>query len=227
MATSDTPTLDLAPRREHGSRAMRRLRRAGRVPGIIYGGEGEPVPFEVDARILRNTLAHTGAVLQVRVEGSDALPVQVKDVQRHGVRGEIVHADFYRVDMAVAIQASVTVDVVGGDKSVGVVQGGILTQETNSVTVEALPGDLPEYLVFDASGLQPAETAYLSQLELPEGVKLVDDPEHVLVSITMPSEEAEDTDEIETEVAVVGEEAQRQAGGDTADEAAQAAEDSE
>src|SRR4051794_21212392 len=103
MASTETTKIDLARREEHGSRAMRRLRRSGRVPGIIYGGEGGPVPFEVDARILRNTLAHAHAVIEVSLDGSTE-PVVVKDLQRHPVRGEILHADLLRVDMKVAIQ---------------------------------------------------------------------------------------------------------------------------
>lgn len=224
MPTLDTPTLDLTSRTDHGSRAMRRLRRDGRVPGIIYGGDGEPMPIEADARILRNTLAHTGAVLQVKVDGGEALPVQIKDVQRHAVRGDIVHADFYRVDMTVAIHAHVHVEVVNAEASQGVVQGGILTQETTQVTVEALPGDIPEVITFDGSGLDINDTVYVSALQLPEGVTLVDDPETVLASITTPSEEVEETDELETETELVGEEAERQAEGDTAEEAAQGAE---
>jgi large subunit ribosomal protein L25 len=223
MATLDAPTLDLTTRSDRGSRAMRRLRREGKVPGILYGGDAEPTPIEVDARILRNTLAHTGAVIQVTVDGGGAVPVQVKDVQRHAVRGEIVHADFFRVDMKVAIQAAVPVEVINVEQAEGVVQGGVLSQESNQITVEALPGDMPESLTYDASGLQINDTAFVTAVPLPEGVTLVDDPETVLVSITIPRATLEETDELETEVAVVGDEARAQAEGATEDEAASAA----
>src|SRR3954447_1582560 len=120
MASNDTTKLDVAPREEHGSRAMRRLRRSGRVPGILYGGEGEPIPFEVDARILRNTLAHSHAVIEVAFEGGTAEPAVVKDLQRHPVRGEILHADLLRVDMKVAIQTVVTLEITGAEDAPGV-----------------------------------------------------------------------------------------------------------
>lgn len=221
MASLDTPTLDLTTRSETGSREMRRLRRSGRVPGILYGGGDSPLPFEADALTLRNTLAHAGAVLQVVVDGAGKpQPVQVKDVQRHAVRGEILHADFVRLRMDEVMQAPITVHVVNEGKSPGILAGGVLTQETNEVTVEALPGDMPEVIDFDASGLDVAETAYISALQLPDGVTLVDDPETVLVSITMPSNEEPDDDGVEMETAVVGDEAQAQAQGDTAEEAA-------
>lgn len=228
MATLDTATLDLTTRSETGSRAMRRLRRTGRVPGILYGGDDQPVQFEVDARILRNTLAHAGALLQVTLDGGgNAVPVQIKDVQRHAVRGEIVHADFVRVDMKVAIQAPIHVELLGVEEAEGVVQGGVLTQETTQLNVEALPGDMPEVIQFDASGMQVADTVTVGQIQLPDGVTLVDDPELVLATITMPSEEIEATDEIETEVGLVGEEAEAQAEGDTAEEAEQSAGESQ
>jgi large subunit ribosomal protein L25 len=200
---------------------MRRLRRQGLVPGILYGGDEAPLPFQVDARILRNTLAHAGALLKVTVDGTGSQPVQIKDVQRHAVRGDIVHADFVRVSMDVKMQAPIHVEIVGSDDSRGVVNGGVLTQETTQINVEALPGDMPEVIQFEASSMEIGVTVYLGEIPLPAGVTLVDDPEHVLASITAPSQEIEPTDEIETEVQVVGEVAQAQAAGDTAEEAAQ------
>src|SRR3954468_10171634 len=107
MAGSDTTQLSVATRSERGSRAIRRLRRTGRVPGVIYGGTDEPVAFEVDARILRNTLAHAHAVIEVALDGGKTEPVILKEVQRHPVRGDILHADMLRVRMDVAIQTTV------------------------------------------------------------------------------------------------------------------------
>jgi large subunit ribosomal protein L25 len=104
-----------------------------------------------------------------------------------------------------------------------VAQGGVLTQETTQIVVESLPGDMPEVIQFDASKMEIAETVHIGQIDLPQGVTLVDDPDHVLASITSPSEEIEATDEIETEVGLVGEEAQAAAEGDTAEEAEQKA----
>ena len=87
-ATTDTTaTLDVAPRAAEGSRSARRLRRNGQVPGVIYGGDGGPELFTVDGRILRNTLAHSGAIIEVALDGGTAAPVLVKDVQRHPVKG--------------------------------------------------------------------------------------------------------------------------------------------
>src|SRR5215207_9583826 len=121
-ASADTsPRLDLASRAAEGSRSARRLRRAGQVPGILYGGDGGPQLFAVDARILRNTLARSGAILEIAVDGGATSPVLVKDVQRHPVRGEAVHVDLLRVDMKVAIHTTVQLELLGADHAPGVV----------------------------------------------------------------------------------------------------------
>jgi large subunit ribosomal protein L25 len=233
---AETPsTLELASRVAEGSRAARRLRRTGQVPGIIYGGDAEPQLFAVDGRILRNTLAHGGAILEVAVDGGDASPVLVKDVQRHPVKGHAVHLDLLRVDMKVAIQTHVTLELTGADEAPGVVEGGVLSQGVVELNIEALPGDIPDSIQFDVSGMEMNATATLSQLTAPDGVKLLDDPdETVLATITPPSREPE-PEEIETETELVGEgeegvegeaaEGEAQAEGDTGEAAEQPASD--
>jgi large subunit ribosomal protein L25 len=204
--TTDTATLEVTARTAEGSRSARRLRRTGQVPGVIYGGDGGPQLFAVDARILRNTLAHSGAIIEVTVDGGAPGPVLVKDVQRHPVRGEAVHVDFLRVDMNVAIQTTVTLELTGADHAPGVVEGGVLSQGVIELNIEALPGDIPDSIVFDVSGLEMNATATLSELTPPPGVTLLDDPhETVLATITPPTQEPVE-EEIETETELVGEE---------------------
>src|SRR4051794_30521411 len=201
---ADTSTkLSLTARGPEGSRSARRLRRAGSVPGVIYGGGAEPAHFAVDARILRNTLAHSGAILQVSVDGAADAPVLVKDVQRHPVRGEIVHVDLLRVDMNETIHTTVVLELTGADDSPGVGEGGVLSQETREVNIEALPGDIPDAITYDVSGLQINETLTLSAVTVPDGITLLDDLEEtVIATITPPSAEPVD-DEIETETELV------------------------
>jgi large subunit ribosomal protein L25 len=204
-APTDTSILDVSSRAAEGSRSVRRLRRTGQVPGIMYGGDGGPQLFAVDGRILRNTLAHSGAILEVAIDGAAPSPVLVKDVQRHPVRGEAMHVDFLRVDMKVAIQTTVTVELTGADRAPGVVEGGVLSQGAIELHIEALPGDIPDSIVFDVSGLEMNSTAMLEQLTSPAGVKLLDDPhETVLATITPPTQEPVE-EEIETETELVGE----------------------
>jgi large subunit ribosomal protein L25 len=205
MAVTDTTKLDVAKREEHGSRAMRRLRRAGRVPGIIYGGDGGPVAFEVDARILRNTLAHSHAVVEVSFDGGKTEPVVVKELQRHPVRGEILHADFLRINMNVAIQTTVTLEVTGADEAPGIVEGGVLNQETRELNIEALPGDIPDSITVDVSHLQINETMGLDAITAPPGVTLLDDPENTVIATVTPPTLEPVEEEIETETELVGE----------------------
>lgn len=202
--TDTSSTLDLSSRAAEGSRSARRLRRTGQVPGIVYGGSGEPTLFAVDARILRNTLARSGAILQVTLDGGGAEPVLVKDIQRHPVRGEAVHVDFLRVDMKVAIQTTVTLEILGAESAPGVIEGGVLSQGVVELNIEALPGDIPDSIQFDVSGLEMNATATLSELTAPAGVTLLDDPEEtVLATVTPPTQEPTE-DEIETETGLVG-----------------------
>jgi large subunit ribosomal protein L25 len=227
MATSDNTrvTLPLNARAAEGSRAVRRLRRTGQVPGVIYGGSTEPELFAVDARTLRNTLAHSGAILEVSVDGGGSAPVLVKDLQRHPVRGHAMHIDLLRVDMKVAIHTTVTLELVGADVAPGVVEGGVLSQGAVELNIEALPGDIPDSIPFDVSGMGMNATATLAELSPPPGVTLLDDPhETVLATITPPTQEPVD-EEIETETGLVGQDevAEGQAEGDTAEEAEQSA----
>jgi large subunit ribosomal protein L25 len=201
---ADTPTLSLTARDPEGSRNARRLRRSGLVPGVIYGGGDAPAHFAVDARILRNTLAHSGAILEVSLDGAKGTPVLVKDVQRHPVRGEAVHVDFLRVRMDQAIQTTVSIELHGADEAPGVVEGGVLSQETREITIEALPGDIPDSIKHDVSGLEMNATLTLDAITAPGGVTIIDDAETVIATITPPTAEPVE-EEIETETELVGE----------------------
>jgi large subunit ribosomal protein L25 len=175
------------------------------VPGVIYGGGEDPQTFAVDARILRNTLAHSGAVLEISLDGAKGTPVIVKDLQRHPVRGEAIHVDLLRVRMDVKIHSTVTLELVGAQEAPGVTEGGILNQEVRELNIEALPGDIPDSIVHDVSGLQMNETITLSVVTAPAGVTLLDDPdETVIATITPPTLEPVE-EEIETETELVGE----------------------
>jgi large subunit ribosomal protein L25 len=228
MAATESTTLELKARDPEGSRSARRMRRDGLVPGVIYGGGKDPRHFAVDARVLRNTLAHAAQVIEVSLDGAST-NVLIKDVQRHPVRGDAIHVDLLRVRMDVAIHATVPIDFTGADESPGVVEGGIFNQELREVNIEALPGDIPDSIQYDVSSLEMNATVTLDVLTAPRGVTLLDDSETVIATITPPTVEPVE-EEIETETEVVGEEgveAEAQAEGDTAEEAEQKASDSD
>jgi large subunit ribosomal protein L25 len=206
MADSTTTQLAVNTRAALGSRATRRLRRTGRVPGILYGGDGEPLSFDVDARELRLALARAGAVLDLSVDGSKATPVVLKEAQRHPVRGETVHVDLLRVRLDKAIHAIVPLELTGVDDSPGVKEGGVLEQTTRELNVEALPTAIPEAIVHDVSEMQIGETLTLAAVAIPEGVTLLDDVEEtVLATLSPPRLQSEEGTEIEAETELVGE----------------------
>ena len=205
MAT-ESSALTVSSREPSGSRAARRLRREGNVPGIVYGGGSEPVTFQVDARALRLALQHAGAVLDLSIDGQAATPVVVKELIRHPVGGEAVHVDLLRVRLDQAIQATVALELVGGDDAPGVKEGGVLEHVTRDVTVEALPNDIPDRIEVDVSEMVIGDTVSFSQLTAPAKVQLIGDDETVIATLTPPRLQIEEEPEIEEEVELVGEE---------------------
>lgn len=203
MASQSTK-LSISPREPEGSRATRRLRRSGRVPGVLYGGDADPLAFDADARELRNALAARGAVLEVVADGK-ATPAVLKSAQYHPVRGDTLHVDLLRVNLNVAIAAVVPLELVGGDEAPGVKNGGVLEQITRELNIEALPTDIPEALTHDVSAMEINDTITLSDLTAPSGVTLLDDLEETVIATLTPPRLDVDEDEIESETEIVGE----------------------
>jgi large subunit ribosomal protein L25 len=205
MATTQGTALSVERRDPDGSRSARRLRRTGKVPGVVYGGSEESVAFAVDARLLRQALAHAGAVIELSFEGSGGGPVVLKELARHPVTGETIHLDLLRVRLDQAIHATVVIELTGAEESPGVKEGGVLEQVTREVTIEALPTDIPDSIPYDVSAAIIGDTVALEAVTLPAGVTLVDDPETVLMTLTPPRLQIEEEPEIEEETGLVGE----------------------
>jgi len=212
--------LDVSSRVADGSRAARRLRRAGRVPGVVYGGSGESVGFDVDARELRLALASSGAVLDLSVDGKKASPVVLKEAQRDHVRGETIHVDFLRVRLDEAINAVVPLELVGAEDAPGVKEGGVLEQIMRELNVQALPTAIPESIVHAVGEMQIGETIALAAVAIPEGVTLLDDIEETVVAtLSPPRLQVEAEEEIEAETDLVGEGAELGEGAEPAEPA--------
>ena len=203
---STTTKLNVNSRSAEGSRSARRLRRSGRVPGVLYGGGGEPIGFDADARELRHALAGSGAVLDLSIDGGKATPVVLKEAQRHPIRGETAHVDLLRVNLKEAIAAVVPLELLGTEDAAGVKLGGILEQITRELNVEALPTSIPESIVHDVGDMEIGETILLSAIAAPEGVTLLDDvKETVVATLSPPRLQSESDEEIESETELVGE----------------------
>jgi large subunit ribosomal protein L25 len=219
--------LVASERTKLGSAECRRLRRQGLIPGVLYG-RSEPVAISVVERDLRaalTTRAGTHAVLDVAVDGAGSHSAILKEFQVSKVRGKLTHIDLQEVRLDQPIQSSVAVHLIG--EPVGAKEGGVLSQVTNEVHVEALPLEIPEHLDIDVSEMHIGDTLRLASLQVPDGVTLLDDPEEtVLATVTLPTRE-EEPEPVEGEEPAEGAEAEGEAGAEPAEgEAAEAGGDS-
>ena len=204
MADGQRPTLDVEDRTERGTRAAKRLRREGYVPGVVYGGkDGDSTSFKVNWRDLRQVLA--GAALIDLKVGGKTRPVIVKDQQRHPVRDELLHIDLLEVRLDEKIQTQVSVHLENSEEAPGIKEGGVLEHITHQLNIEALPTDIPDAVVVDVSGLEIAATMHLSEISPPQGVTFLDDPEETIIATVVVPTEVEEP-EIEEETELVGEE---------------------
>jgi large subunit ribosomal protein L25 len=160
-------------RDDQGKGASRRLRHAGRVPAILYGGKREPRALSLDHNKLSLALENEkfySSILQLKV-GEQTQTALLRDVQRHPWKNQIVHVDLQRVYEDEMIRLSVPLHFVGEAVAPGVkTGGGMMSHLRNELVVECLPKDLPEYLTIDVSGMNLNESLHLSDITLPAGV---------------------------------------------------------
>ncbi len=212
-------TLKVAPRAEFGSRASRRMRGDGLVPGVVYSGGADAIAFQVSEREVRTIIGEGSALFDLEIEGGKAVPVVVKEQQLHPVRGSLQHIDLQEVKLDEAIQADVAIELEGADTAPGVKGGGVLEHVTREITVEALPTEIPDRIVADVSAMEINDTLQLSAIAAPEGVTFTsEDPDEVtIVTLSPPRVEEEPEPEVEEEAELVGE-------GEGAEEEGEAAE---
>jgi len=164
------------PRSAQGKGASRRLRRHGKVPGVIYGGEATPVAIELDHNALYQHLrleAFHASILNMSV-GSAKEQVLLRDVQMHPFRAEVLHVDFQRVTQNKKINVNVPLHFINGENAPGVkLGGGVISHIVNDLEVSCLPKDLPAFIEVDLSHLEAGHSVHLSDLKLPAGVEAV------------------------------------------------------
>jgi large subunit ribosomal protein L25 len=201
--------LEVQVRDARGSAEVRRLRKEGQIPGVIYGGGNDPAAISVPERTLRKALTGSGglhAILDVVVDGADgnaARPAILKDYQQDVITGRVTHIDLHQVRLDRPIQASVVIQLIG--ESAGVKEGGVLSQVTREITVEALPMEIPEHIDADVSEMLVGDTLRLADVRPIEGVTFLDDLEGtVLASVSAPTVFEEP--EVEVEEGEEGEE---------------------
>jgi len=168
--------IKAAKRALKGTGASRRLRRAGAVPGIIYGAGKEPVSIELNHKDLFHQFRHEtfhASILSLDLDGKKE-QVLIRDYQMHPFRNEIQHIDFQRVSQTEKIHVKVPLHFVNGDIAPGVkTAGGIVAHILTEVDVSCLPKNLPEFIEVDLANLEAGHTIHLSEIKLPKGVEFV------------------------------------------------------
>lgn len=166
--------INATARDDMGKGASRRLRRAGMVPGIVYGAHKEPTMISLAHNELIKSLeqeAFYSHILDLKL-GSKSEKVVLKDLQRHPSKPFILHVDFLRVSAKEKIRVHVPLHFMNEDVAPGVKQGGMVSHMITDVEVSCLPKDLPEYIEVDMSGVDVGQSVHLSELVLPKGVEL-------------------------------------------------------
>ena len=179
------------PRTLQGTGASRRLRRTGRVPGVVYGGEKSAQAIDIDHNEIWHKLrkeAFHSSVLTMNLAGANET-VLLRDIQMHPFKRQILHLDFQRVDATHAIHQKVPLHFINADVAPGVkLQGGLVSHIINELDVKCLPGDLPEFIEVDLKELSAGHSIHVSALKLPKGVEVAlhkgEDP--VVVTIAIP-----------------------------------------
>jgi len=180
----DDVVLTAESRTDRGSGAAGRLRREGRLPAVVYGLGGESTAVTVATHDLDLILAHgVNTLITLRLGNDDQLAL-ARQVQRHPVRGDLVHVDFIRVRTDVAISAEVALHLVG--EAEGAKSGGVVDQQLFSLHIEAMPQNIPGGIELDISALEIGDHLRVSDLSLPAGVATDVDPETLVVTVAAP-----------------------------------------
>jgi large subunit ribosomal protein L25 len=186
--------LAVTVREKSGKGAARQLRRSGKVPGVLYG-QGECLLLTIEPEPLTKILksqAGSTALITLTVNGAKAKPKRtalLRDFQVDPVEGHVLHADLFEISMDKPIRVKVPVHVTGSTPA-GVKEGGILHYHTRELHVECLPGALPDHIEVDASALAIGQGVHLKEMAKLEGVRFLDDPDQMVVSVAVPMSDA-------------------------------------
>ena len=183
-----------------GSGEARRIRRAGRIPAILYGRSGKAISIDLDAREFSNGTKgiSESTILKIDVDGK-SFDAFVKDTQRSIQDGNILHVDFYEVESGVSLRARVSIHLNGN--AIGVREGGVLEFPLHEVEVECLPKDLPERIELDISSLAANQSIHVRDLVLSEGVRIITGSDQVIALVKYAKEEVAAAPAVEETVA--------------------------
>jgi len=193
----DKKTLIIEPREKDGKRANWRLRKAGKIPAVIYGQQ-QPIAINVNEHEFNSKfkVISENIIIDLKL-GKKTYNALVKDYQEDIISGKILHLDFYEVEKGKLLRTHVPVHLEG--TSIGVKEGGLLEHLLHEIEVECLPKDLPDKINIDISNLQANRSIHVAEITPIEGVRILNSPDHVvcLVAIKLAVEEEEEEEEEE------------------------------
>lgn len=189
---SQRSTLQVAPRKRSGTGALKRLRREGLVPAIVYGKKFDNINLKVNAKEVRDLLAHSTSeniLVDLQIEGGGNQLALIQDVTHNPLSGNILHIDFHAVREDEKIHARVPVRLTG--ESAGVKLGGMLEHQIHSLEISCLPKDLPEAIVYDVTHLNTGDFVHVRELTFPEGVQPKLGGDVIVIHVAAPRVSAE------------------------------------
>ena len=196
---SDQPTLHAETRPKVGTQASHKVRKQGRIPGVLYG-HGDPQPISLDALTFSHTVSpnHYGALMvQLMLDGRPAGSALVKAVQVNTVGKHIMNVDLQRVSAEDRVAVSVPIVLIG--ESAAARQGGVLEQFVHSINVRCRADAMPQQITYDITALSMDESVHAAQLELPPDVELLDKPDETIIKMAPPTVHAEAATEVVAE----------------------------
>lgn len=202
-------TLKADRRHGTGKGVARKLRAAGKLPGILYGGDKDSLSLSMDAnetRLLFQSISVENTIVNLQVDGAKApIPSLVREIQVHPFKTEIVHVDFLRIQEGVEVELEVPIELMGTATGVSD-QGGVLEQTQYVLPVACVPDAIPDVLEIDVSGLSIGDSLQVRDLRVPEGVRVLMDEDQTICSVQAPSVTASMAeDETDDEPTLVGE----------------------
>jgi large subunit ribosomal protein L25 len=185
-----TASLSATPRTESGKGVARSLRRDGRVPGVVYGRARSPLPLSIDARELDRLLGHINAettVIDLAVDGGSTRTL-IREIQRHPLQRNVIHVDFYELVAGEKVTVNIPIVLVGVPAGVRL-NGGIMTQVLQELECTVDPANIPSRIEVDVTDIHIGHSIHISDITVPEGVDVVDDPSGTVMIVSAPKEE--------------------------------------
>ncbi|SDW73809.1 LSU ribosomal protein L25P [Ruegeria halocynthiae] len=212
----EIPDLEALERTGTGKGAARQARRDGMVPGIVFGGDKEPLPIQIPFNVLFKRLKagrFKSTLWNLKVEGHEDVRVICRDVQRDVVKDLPTHLDLMRLRRTTKIALFIPVDFINEEEAPGIKKGGVLTVVRPEVELLCTAGDIPEKITVDLAGMEINDVVTISSVDLPAGTKPTIDRDFVIANVSAPTglstsddDEGEDEDVAADEVEVIGQE---------------------